>query len=200
MPRKYPHKTWLSPGQSPTFQPPHTIFIWTDSFKVTGVSYSYLSNHPHSAWNFLLRLPQQTCRTLRKPCSRQSPPAQRTVCFWSDVSVGGSCPTRARTRRSGHRSLVCSRSSFGRSRRSRRFFSGRQSSPLRLWFGRRKRQRPVFRLDLFWRCHSFGRRIRRVLRSSLQKLRKEKGINVWYQTKQTLFWSADNHPHRIFCR
>ena len=115
------------------------------------------------------------CRILREPSSLQSPPAQLAVCCWSDLSVGGSSPNRARTRRSGYRSLVCTQSSFGRSRRSRRFSSGRPSSPLRLWFGRRKRQRPVFRLDLFWKCHSFGRRIRRVLRSSLQELRKRKG-------------------------
>ena len=83
------------------------------------------------------------CRTLRKPCSRQSPPAQLAVCCWSDSSVGGSCPTPARTRRSGYRSLVCSRPSFGRSWRNRRVFSERQSSPLLPWIGRRKRQSPA---------------------------------------------------------
>ena len=120
-----------------------------------------------SACSCLLRLPQQTCRTLRKPCSLQSPPAQLAVCSWSDLSVGGSCPTRARTRHSGYRSLVCSRSSFGRSRRIRRVFSGRQSSPLLLWSGRRKQQRTAYRLDLFWRSHLFCCQICEVLRSSL---------------------------------
>ena len=126
----------------------------------------YLCNPPRSACTCLLRLPQQTCCTLRKPCSLQSPPAQLAVCYWFAWSVGGSCPTRARTRRSGYRSLVCSRPSFGRSRRSRRLFSGRQSSPLLRWIGRRKLQIPAGRPDRSWRHRwQFGR-IWSVLRSS----------------------------------
>ena len=141
--------------------------------------WGYLCSPPRSACSCLLRLQQQTCRTLRKTCSRQSPPAQLAVRCWSDLSIGGCCPTRARTRRSGYRSLVCIRPSFGRSRRSRRVFSGRQSSPLLLWSDRRKQQRTACRLDLFWKPRSFCCQICGVLRSSLlmgERRRKETGV------------------------
>ena len=102
---------------------------------------TYLGNLPHAACTFLLLfLPQQTCRTRRRPSSHQNPPNQLVVCFWSDLSVGGSCSPQARTRRSGHRSLFCSRTSSWRSRRSRWVVSGRQSSPLLHFLGRRKLQ------------------------------------------------------------
>ena len=130
------------------------------------ILHGYLCSPPRSACSFLLRLPQQTCRTLRKPCSRQSPPAQLAVCCWSDSSVGGSCPTPARTRRSGYRSLVCSRPSFGRSWRNRRVFSERQSSPLLRWIGRRKRQSPAGHPDRSWRHRWRCGRTCSVLRSS----------------------------------
>ena len=94
---------------------------------------SYCSRKP--------RPPPQSCRTQRTQCSLQSLPSLHAVCSGSVSSSGGSCPGRAKTHRSSHRTRSCTRPSRGRNRRSRPVSFVGQSTPLVLWFGHNRHGR-----------------------------------------------------------